>query len=75
MKIFYNQVLKNSFLITGTLLFTEILMRIFLHLPIFDWALLRIFIGINIIAWFFGVLFTFAKRTINNLFVFICKYF
>ena len=70
MKIFYNQVLKNSFLITGTLLFTEILMRIFLHLPIFDWALLRIFIGINIIAWFFGVLFTFAKRTINNLFVF-----
>ena len=38
-----------------------------MHLDILDWACLRIFIGVNIIALIFGALFSFCGRVAGNI--------
>lgn len=71
MKIFYNKVFKNCALITFTLFLSEIIFRILVKLPFLDFALLRSFLGISILAWIFGTLFTFTRRVLNNILVFL----
>ncbi len=67
MRIFYNNVFKNYFLLTITLLAEEIIFRTVTKLTIFDWTLLRTFIGINIIALICAALFSFFGRIGSNI--------
>ena len=67
MKIFYDKVFKNYFIIMLTLFLEEIIFRAVVKLPILDWSLLRTFIGINIIALIFSALFSFFNRIVSNI--------
>ena len=71
MKVFYNNVFKNYFLLTLSLFIGEIVFRIVLKLPVLDWALLRIFVGINIISLLLSAIFSFFGRIISNVLTFI----
>lgn len=78
MKIFYNNVFKNYFLLMVTLFATEIIFRVVvsmvvpvIELPLLDWAVLRIFVGINIISLILAVLFSFCGRIAGNILSFI----
>ncbi len=67
MRVFYNNVFKNYFLLTLTLFIEEIIFRAVMNLTILDWSLLRIFIGINIIALVCSAIFSFFGRIISNI--------
>lgn len=78
MKIFYNNVFKNYFLLMVTLFATEVLFRIIVsfvvptvELPLLDWSLLRIFVGINIISLLLGALFSLCGRIAGNILSFV----
>lgn len=78
MKIFYNNVFKNYFLLMVTLFATEVLFRVIVpfvvptvELPLMDWALLRIFVGINIISLVLGCLFSLCGRIAGNILSFV----
>lgn len=62
-----NNVLKNYGLLFVTLFLVEIIFRLVSHMPIFDWALLRIFFGINIIALILAILFSLLGRIAGNV--------
>ena len=67
MKLFYDRVFKNYFLIMLTLFVEEIIFRAVVDLPILEWSLLRTFIGINIISLIFSALFSFFGRIASNV--------
>ena len=71
MRAFYNNVFKNYFLLTITMFASEIIFRYVLKIPILDWSLLRIFVGINIIALICSALFSFFGRIVANILSFI----
>ncbi|MGN1337708.1 MAG: LTA synthase family protein [Candidatus Coprovivens sp.] len=67
MKIFYNRVFKNYFLIATCLTLSEILFKMVSGLSIFDWSIIRIILGVNMIGLFLGFLYSFAGRIIGNI--------
>ena len=71
MKIFYNNVFKNYFLLMVTLFAGEVIFRVVSSLPLIDWSLLRIFLGINAISLLFSALFSFCGRIASNILTFI----
>ena len=71
MRAFYNNVFKNYFLLTITLFASEIIFRWVLKIPVFDWALLRIFVGINIISLILSAIFSLFGRIVSNVLCFI----
>lgn len=71
MRIFYNNVFKNYFLLMLTLFSSELIFRWCVNLPLIDWAVLRIFIGVNIVSLFFGALFSLCGRIAGNILTFI----
>lgn len=71
MKIFKNKVFKNYSLLVVSLLVLEIIFRLVLNLPLLNWALLRIFITINIISLIFSVLLSFCGRIVGNIFTYL----
>lgn len=54
-----------------TLFSGEIIFRWCIGLPILDWALLRIFLGINIVSLVCGALFSFCGRIAGNILTFL----
>lgn len=77
-KAFYNNVFKNYFLLMVTLFATEVLFRVIvpfviptIELPLLDWSLLRIFVGINIISLLLGALFSLCGRIAGNILSFV----
>lgn len=68
MKIFYNKAFKNYLFLMISLFLSEIIFRIVVGYPIFDWALLRIFLGVNIISLVFAFIFSFFGRILGNVF-------
>ena len=78
MKLFYNNVFKNYFLLMVTLFATEVMFRVIVpavvptvELPLLDWAVLRIFVGINIISLLLGTLFSLCGRIAGNILSFL----
>ncbi len=67
MRIFYNNIFKNYFLLTITLLAEEIIFRVVTNLTVLDWTLLRTFIGINVISLLCAAIFSFFGRLISNI--------
>ena len=70
MKLMFNKIFKNYFLLTTTLFLAEIIFRLVLGLTIVDWSVLRIFVGVNLIGLIFGFIFSFCGRIIGNLLTF-----
>lgn len=66
MKVLYNKVFKNYLIITGCLFLLEFIFKIVNGFSIFNWSLIRIFLGVNIIGLFFSFLYSFAGRIIGN---------
>ena len=50
---------------------TEIIFRMVVDSPIFDWATLRIFLGVNVISLFLAVVLSLAGRIAGNILSFI----
>ena len=71
MKILCNNVFKNYILLMLSLFATEIIFRMVVDSPIFDWATVRIFLGINVISLFFAVVLSLAGRIAGNILSFI----
>ena len=71
MRALYNNVFKNYFLLTLTLFVSEIIFRAVLALPILDWSVLRIFVGINIISLICSAVFSLFGRIVSNILTFI----
>lgn len=71
MKIFENKVFKNYLLLMICLFVLEVIFRLVLNLPLLDWAVLRIFLMINIISLIFGALFSFVGRIGGNILTFL----
>lgn len=75
MKIFNNKLFKNYFMISISLFISEMIFKGVCNLPLFDWSILRIFIGCNILGLIFGFLYSFLKRETGNLLSFITVLF
>ena len=67
MRLLTNKVLKNYLLIMLPLLAIEIIFRLIMKLDFLDWASLRIFIGVNVIAIALGTLYSFCGRIAGNI--------
>ncbi len=71
MKIFYNNVFKNYFLMMVSIFAAELIFRVVVGSPLLDWAVLRIFVGINIISLLFGALYSLGGRIAGNILSFV----
>ena len=71
MKLLYSKVFKNYLLLTVVLFLSEIIFRLVNGLSIIDWAVLRIFLAVNIISLLLGALYSFTGRIAGNILVFI----
>lgn len=69
--IFLNRVVKNFILMMIVLFSSEIIFRIVLNIPIFEWSLLRIFLGISIFSLILSVLYSFCGRVAGNVLTFL----
>jgi len=67
MKIFFNNVFKNYFIMMISIFISEIIFRLVLNISIIDFSTLRIFIGINIISLLLSVIFSFLGRIGSNI--------
>lgn len=70
-KIFLNRVIKNHLLLFLVLFIAEMIFRVVLEMPLIDWAVLRIFLGINIISMICSILFSFCGRIASNILTYI----
>lgn len=71
MRMFYNNVFKNYFLLTVTLFVQEIIFKFVVGSSILEWSTLRIFIGINVISLLLSAIFSFCGRLVSNILSFI----
>ncbi len=69
--LFLNRAFKNYCLMFLTMFATELIFRKVLDIPIREWSTLRVFIGINIISIFLGILYSFTGRVLGNILSFI----
>lgn len=67
MKLFCNKVFKNYFVFLVAMMASEIIFRLVVDIPLKDWAMVRIFLGINILALLFSALYSFASRLIGDI--------
>ena len=66
-KLWNNRILKNYVLLMVSFLIIEIIFRIIEQMPIIHYASLRIFLGLNILALFFGYLLSFLPKIIAKV--------
>lgn len=66
-KILENKFLKNYIILFISLMLIEVIFRIISALPFNDWAVLRIFIGVNIISLLIASICYFCNELINKI--------
>ena len=66
-KLWNNRILKNYVLLMVSFLIIEIIFRIIEQIPIIHYASSRIFLGLNILALFFGYLLSFLPKIIAKV--------
>ena len=71
MRIFYNNIFKNYFLLMITLFAEEMIFRAVVGTPLLDWSVLRIFVGINIVSLILGAVFSLCGRIAGNILTFV----
>lgn len=70
-KLFHNRIIKNYLLMLITLFAVELIFRAVLKMPLIDWSLLRIFIGINIVTMILSIIFSYCGRIGSNILTFL----
>ena len=70
-KLFYSKTFKNYLCMMLTIFIAEIIFKAVSGLPVFDFSLLRVFIGVNVLSLIFGALFSFCGRIAGNILTFI----
>lgn len=68
LKLIKNKICKNYLILMTLIFLSEILTRIILNLEIFDWAVLRIFIGVNIVSLILSMLVSLLPSKLTNVF-------
>lgn len=71
MRLFYNNVFKNYFLLMITLFAEELIFRWCVGFSLMDWSVLRIFIGLNALGLVLSALFSFFGRIASNILTFV----
>ena len=66
-KLYNNKVIKNFLYLTSSLFISELILKLIMNIPILDWSLLRIFMGIIIISSIISILLSFTKRKTSNI--------
>lgn len=66
-KIFSNKWFKNYIILVVFLYIIEIMFKVLGGIPVFDWSLLRIFVGINILAVLFSFILRFCHKTVGMI--------
>lgn len=66
-KILQNKLIKNYIILLISLMIIEMIFRFISVLPFNDWAFLRIFLGINIIALFISSILYCFKKTVEKI--------
>ena len=69
-----NRVLKNYLLMLFAFFGVDILFRILMDFTVFDWSLLRIFLGLNVICLLLSLLFSFLGRIGSKFFAYIISF-
>lgn len=67
MKLFYNQIFKNYILIFSSFLISEIIFRLIIKVSLFDWSILRIIVGINLISLILSLIYSLCGRIASNI--------
>ena len=70
-KLFHNRIIKNYLLMFLTLFAVEVIFRAVLKMPLIDWSLLRIFVGINVITMILSIIFSYCGRIGSNILTFL----
>lgn len=70
-KLFHNRIVKNYLLMFLTLFAVEVIFRAVLKMPLIDWSLLRIFVGINIVTMILSIIFSYCGRIGSNILTFL----
>lgn len=70
-KLFHNRIIKNYLLMMITLFAVEVIFRAVLKMPLIDWSLLRIFVGINIVTMIMSIIFSYSGRIGSNILTFL----
>lgn len=66
-KIFSNKWFKNYIILVVFLYIIEIMFKVLGGIPVFDWSLLRIFVGVNILAVLFSFILRFCHKTVGMI--------
>ena len=66
-KLLTNKILKNYLLLIITLFGIEVIFRAVEKMPIFEWATLRIFVGLSIISLILSIIMSFCKKWISKI--------
>ena len=66
-KSYFNKFLGNYLILIFNLFLSELLFKIFNKISLWDWANIRIVIGINLIAIFFALLVSFFNKKISRI--------
>ena len=74
-KLFYSKTFKNYLCMMLTIFVSEIIFRLVSGFPVFDFSLLRIFLGVNVLSLVLGALFSFCGRIAGNILTFITSTF
>lgn len=74
MRMFYNNVFKNYFLLMMTLFVEELIFRWCVGFSLLDWSVLRIFIGLNMVCLALSAIFSFFGRIVSNILTFIVAF-
>lgn len=68
-KIYNNKVIRNSLLLTSGLFLLEIIFKIIMHLSIFNWSFLRIFLGVIVLSNLISLIVSPLKRKYSNIII------
>ena len=75
MKLLSNKFFKPFCLLFSVSFLIEVIFKLIMHLPLLDWSLLRITIGLIIINIIISVIVSFAKPKVTNIFIILFSFF
>lgn len=75
MKLLTNKFFKPFCLLFSVSILIEIIFKLIMNLPLIDWSLLRIIIGLIIINIIISIIVSFSKPKVTNIFIIIFSFF
>ena len=67
--LYNNKTLKNFIYLILSLFLSEIIFKLIMNMPVFDWSTLRIFIGISLFSSILSLILSYASRIVANVII------